>query len=106
MQRFIRLSGVVRAILLLAFAEYGALSSHAETFTFNFAGAAGDGPVDGTATLIVTSGSRELGLVLTNNLLNIVSAGQAISGFSFGVVTATGAAVSLGSIAITSQRGR
>jgi hypothetical protein len=95
------------AIITLIFAAL-ALSvpdASADTFTFQGQTSAGNS-VDATATLTHTNGSNVLAITLTNNLTDIVTVGQGISGLSFEVTDSAGNIVPISPVTITSQMGR
>jgi hypothetical protein len=97
---------ITRIALVAVLTLVGAGLAQADSFTLQFQGTTvGGATVNGTATITGTAGSSTLTIVLTNNIANIVSVGQAISGFSFQVTNSAGTVINI-TPSITTQLGR
>jgi hypothetical protein len=94
----------VQTISLVFIIVFGAFLSPAKADVFNFQFVSGT--MNGTAVFTATGGSNLVTLSLTNNVTNIVSVGDAISGFSFSVVNALNNPVSISPVGLLSQTGR
>jgi PEP-CTERM motif len=84
---------------------FGISPLHADSFTF-VGTTSGGNTVDATAILVGSPGSNTLTITLRNNLTDIVSVGQGISGLSFQIVDSSGNVVAITPVSITSQFGR
>lgn len=93
------------AMVFVWTAVAGVSPARANSFTFDFTGSNQGASVDGTAVITVTS-SGQLQIVLTNNISDIRSVGQAISGFSFSVVDSAGSYVDIDPVTMVAQQGQ
>ena len=92
-------------LVFFALFGFGVTPAKADSFTFVGTSSAGNS-VNGTAVITGSAGSNVLTITITNNLLNIVSIGQGISGLSFQVQDSGGSAINITPVVITSQSGR
>jgi hypothetical protein len=100
-------ANMLRIALVAVLALVGVGLAHADTFTINFVGTTiGGSTVNGTAVVTGTVGTNTLTITLTNSIANIVSVGQAISGFSFQVTNSSGTILNIVPVTITLQSGR
>jgi hypothetical protein len=72
---------ILLGVAALALLSFGASQAQAGMFTFHLTGSSSDGPLD--ATVVITTGAGTVSVQLTNNEVNIMSAGQEISSIAF-----------------------
>jgi hypothetical protein len=94
-----------QVVIVAVLALVGAGLAHADTFNF-FGTTSGGSSVNGTAVISGSAGSNIITITLTNNIANIVDAGQGISGFSFQVTNSSGTVINITPVSISSQSGR